>query len=161
MSPWGWMWADGASKYCWKHPWNLSLHHLIHLEISCFLVKILPNDFSVASYHALLKTKIGRHPAMIIAGPTRDPGCLSQYTDIFHDQLKIFRFHTQCLLMFSFHDVKDAEVIYVTLTDDLTSWDAPFISWNTWVRAGWCVVRKYTDAPVHLHHVSTTCSAEI
>ena len=58
---------------------------------------------------------------MIIAGPTRDPGCLSQYTDIFHDQLKIFRFHTQCLLMFSFHDVKDAEVIYVTLTDDLTS----------------------------------------
>ena len=58
---------------------------------------------------------------MIIAGPTSDLGRPLEYTDVFHDQLKIFRFHTQCLLMFSFHDVKDAEVICVTLTDDMTS----------------------------------------
>ena len=141
-SPWGRMRPDDASKYCLKHPWNLSLHHLGHLEISCFLVKFLPNDFSTASYHALLKITICTPPAMIIPGPTSDPGRPSQYTDVFHDELKIFYFHIQRLLMFSFHDVKDAEAICVTLTDDLSSWVVPFILWNTWVRAVWCVVRK-------------------
>ena len=137
--------------------WNIG----IDLITSGFLDKFTLKDNSTTTSRAIQTVKIDRRSPIIWWRPTSDPGRPSQYTDVFHDELKIFYFHIQRLLMFSFHDVKDAEVIYVTLTDDLTSWDAPFISWNTWVRAGWCVVRKYTDAPVHLHHVSTTCSAEI
>ena len=117
-------------------------------------------DNSTTTSRATPTIKIDRRPPIICWRPTSETGRPSEYTDVFHDQLKIFCFNIQRLLMFSFHDVKDAEVICVTLTDDLTSWNVPFILWNTWVRVGWCVVRKYTDAPVHLHHFSTTCSAD-
>jgi hypothetical protein len=60
--------------------------------------------------------------------------------------------------MFSFHDVMDAEVSCVTLTDNLTSWDIPPGTMEYACASVVVYDKKNNGTLVHVHRVLVACS---
>ena len=115
-------------------------------------------DNSTTTSRAIPTVKICRRSTITCLWLANDPDRSPKHIDVFHDQLKIFCFHIQCLLMFSFHDVMDAEVSCVTLTDNLTSWDIPPGTMEYACASVVVYDKKNNGTLVHVHRVLVACS---